>query len=197
MPPDVIDAVVLGVVEGVTEFLPISSTGHLVIANHFLDLESTVPLLDAQGAPLWSKPPSPKHPDGEPLTIKSAADAYAVIIQVGAIAAVALIYWRRMLEIARGLLGQNTAGVRLLRNIVLACIPPGIAGLLLSDFIDRHLFSIRTVAFALIFGAILMVLAERWRKHRPPPRPSVRATTSAPGRRFLSASPSASLSGPA
>lgn len=169
-PPDVIDAVVLGIVEGVTEFLPVSSTGHLVIANHFLDLESTVPLLDEQGNPLWAKRPSTRNPQGEPLTIKSAADAYAVIIQVGAIAAVALIYWRRMLEIARGLFGKNTAGVRLLRNIILACIPPGLAGLLLSDFIDAHLFSIRTVAFALIFGSILMLLAERWRKQQPPPQ---------------------------
>lgn len=175
VPPDAIDAVVLGVVEGVTEFLPISSTGHLVIANHFLDLESTAPLFDGQGAPLWHKRPSPKHPEGEPLTIKSAADAYAVIIQFGAIAAVALIYWRRLLEIASGLLGQNSAGVRLLRNIILACIPPGLAGLLLGDFIDRYLFSIRTVAFALIFGAILMVLAERWRKHKAPPPPLERS----------------------
>ncbi|EIP97533.1 putative bacitracin resistance protein [Opitutaceae bacterium TAV1] len=166
-PPDALDAIVLGIVEGVTEYLPVSSTGHLVIANHFLDLESTVPLYDGEGQMLWAKKPSPKHPEGEPLTIKAAADAYAVIIQAGAIAAVGLIYWRRLLQIARGLFGNSPDGVRLLRNIVLACIPPGLAGLLLGDFIDSHLFSIRTVAWALVAGSVLMVAAEWWRKRQP------------------------------
>ncbi len=158
------DAVVLGLVEGVTEFLPISSTGHLIIATHALRLESETPLRDASGAPLWYKPPSDRHPNGIPLTLKLAADTYIVVIQVGAIAAVALLYGSQLLGMLRGLLGQNAAGVRLLRNILLAFSPVAVAGLLLNAWIDAHLFSIGAVIAALVSGAVLMLAAERWRQ---------------------------------
>lgn len=161
------DAIILGLVEGVTEFLPISSTGHLVIANHAMNLESEEPLHDANGAPLWHKKPSEKHPEGVPLTIKLAADTYAVVIQAGAIAAVVLVFWGRLIGILQGLLGRNTAGVRLLRNIIVACIPAVALGLAFGDLIDAYLFSIKAVIVALIAGSILMMVAERWRKQQP------------------------------
>ncbi|MBL9208742.1 MAG: undecaprenyl-diphosphate phosphatase [Opitutaceae bacterium] len=158
------DAVILGLVEGVTEFLPISSTGHLIIATHSLKLESTTPLLDSKGGPLWYKAPSEKHPSGIPLTPKLAADTYIVVIQVGAIAAVALLYWGQIVGILRGLLGRNASGIRLLRNIFLAFFPVAVAGLLLNAWIDAHLFSIGAVVAALVSGAVLMFAAERWRQ---------------------------------
>ena len=158
------DAIILGLVEGVTEFLPISSTGHLIIANHALGLDAETPLHDAAGNPLWLKEPSAQHPDGVPLTLKSAADTYAVVIQVGAIAAVALIFWARFAGILRGLVGRDSAGLRLLRNIILACIPAVALGLAFNSWIDEHLFSIQAVVVALISGAVLMIAAERWRK---------------------------------
>jgi undecaprenyl-diphosphatase len=161
------DAVILGLVEGVTEFLPISSTGHLIIANHALKLESEEPLHTKDGAPIWYKEPSPKYPGGIPLTIKLAADTYAVVIQAGAIAAVVLIFWGRLVGILHGLLGRNNAGLRLLRNIVVACVPAVVLGLTVGDLIDKYLFSIEAVVVALVSGAALMMAAERWRKQQP------------------------------
>jgi undecaprenyl-diphosphatase len=166
------DAIILGLVEGVTEFLPISSTGHLIIANHALDLESGQPLQDAAGRPIWYKKPSAEHPEGVPLTIKLAADTYAVVIQAGAIAAVVLIFWGRLVGILHGLLGRNNAGLRLLRNIIIACVPAVALGLTTGDLIDKYLFSIEAVVVALLSGAVLMVAAERWRRQLPVANPS-------------------------
>lgn len=157
------DAVILGVIEGVTEFLPISSTGHLIIANTFLKLDGEAPLTDAAGQPLWYKKPSAKNPDGEPLTLKLAADTYCVVIQFGAIAAVAGLYWRQIRSILLGLVGRDAAGLRLLRNLIIAFIPAAVIGLALHDWIDKHLFSIAAVVTAQISGAVLMFAAERWR----------------------------------
>lgn len=161
------DAVILGLVEGLTEFLPISSTGHLIIASRALKLEDEKPLVDAQGNTIWYKKPSAKHPDGIPLTEKLATDTYVVVIQAGAIAAVVLIFWGRIMEILRGLVGQNTAGLRLLRNIVVACIPAAALGYTFGELIDKYLFSIEAVIVALVSGAVLMFVAERWRKQQP------------------------------
>ncbi len=160
------DAIILGLVEGVTEFLPISSTGHLIIATHALDLEGEEPLHDGAGRPIWYKKPSVKHPDGVPLTLKLAADTYTVVIQAGAIAAVVLIFWGRLMGILHGLMGRNNAGLRLLRNIMVACVPAVVIGLGAGSLIDK-LFSIQAVVVALISGAILMMAAERWRKQQP------------------------------
>lgn len=157
------DAVILGVVEGITEFLPISSTGHLIIANRFLGLEGDTPLRDAKGGPLWYKHPKDGRP-GKPMTITVAANAYAVIIQVGAILAVAVIYWQQLLAILLGLVGRNSAGVRLLRNILAAFVPTATFGFLAHEWIDEYLFSVPAVIAALVGGALLMFWAERWRK---------------------------------
>jgi undecaprenyl-diphosphatase len=158
------DAVVLGVVEGVTEFLPISSTGHLIIANQLLGLESDKPLTNAAGEPLWHKKPSEKNPAGEPLTLKLAADTYTVVIQVGAILAVVFMYWTQLVNMLIGLFGRSSSGVRLLRNVLLAFAPVAVIGFALHDLIDKYLFSIGAVIAAQIGGAFVMLWAERWRK---------------------------------
>lgn len=166
------DAIILGVVEGVTEFLPISSTGHLIIATRLLKLEAEEPLVDRDGQPLWFRKPSPKHPDGEPLTLKRAADTYNVVIQFGAIAAVALLYWSQLISMLMGLLGRDTAGLRLLINITIAFLPAAVVGLLIHDWIDRHLFSVGAVIIAQVAGALLMFYAEFWRRRRAVLRPA-------------------------
>ncbi|MDR0353920.1 MAG: undecaprenyl-diphosphate phosphatase [Opitutaceae bacterium] len=162
-------ALVLGVVEGITEFLPVSSTGHLIIASHALGLESDAPLRDAAGRTLRAGAPSARNPAGEPLTLKLASDAYTVIIQAGAIVAVMLLYWRRLRSMFAGLLGRDAAGLRLVRNISLAVFPAASVGLVLHLLkLDARLFSIEAVVVALVLGALLMFAAERWRRVRRP-----------------------------
>ncbi len=157
-------AVVLGLVEGLTEFLPVSSTGHLIIANQLMGLESDKQLTGRDGRLLWHKPPSRELPDGVPLTLKLAADTYTVVIQVGAIMAVVMLYWRQILLMLIGLMGRSSPGFRLLRNILLAFLPVAVVGLLLHGLIDKYLFSIWVVVAAQVAGALLMLWAERWRR---------------------------------
>ncbi len=163
----VTDAIILGVVEGVTEYLPISSTGHLIIANRFLGLDTATPLVGAAGEALWYRKPSTRKPQGEPLTLKLAADTYTVVIQAGAIAAVGLLYWEQFLAMFWGVLGRNPGGRQLLLHLVIAFIPAAVIGFLAHDWIDAHLFSVSAVIVAQIAGAFLMFGAERWRRQRP------------------------------
>ena len=160
------DAVILGTVEGVTEYLPVSSTGHLIIATNRLGLESKAPLAGRDGQPLWYRKPSPKHPAGVPLTTALAANTYTVIIQFGAIAAVAVLYWRQFLAMLNGLRGRDPAGLRLLRNLVIAFVPAAVLGLALSGLIEAYLFSVGWVIAAQVAGAVFILWAERYRRRR-------------------------------
>lgn len=149
--PTLLDGAILGLVEGVTEFLPVSSTGHLIIASNALGLESERPVV-VPGS-------------GETVPFKQATDAFIVMIQIGAIAAVAILYWKRVTRILAGLLGRDPGGLRLAINIVVACIPAGVLGLAAGDFIDEHLFSMPAVIAALFVGALLMFWVE-WRRKK-------------------------------
>lgn len=166
------DAIVLGVVEGVTEFLPVSSTGHLIIASRVLGLESEQPLRGSNGRPLWFRKPSAKHPGGIPLTLKLAADTYTIVIQFGAIAAVGILYWRQLVAMVLGLVGRDPAGRKLLVNLVIAFVPAAVIGLLAKDWIDDHLFSVGAVIIGLAGGAGLMFFAEHWRSRNFKSRPA-------------------------
>ncbi len=161
--PSAGDAVILGLVEGITEFLPVSSTGHLIITSHLLGLDSSVIVAHDR--------------KGRPLTFKDAADTFTVVIQVGAIAAVAMLYWSHLSRILAGLAGRDPTGLRLLRNLVLACIPPVVTALAFKGFIKTHLFSVPTVAAALLAGSGLMLYAEWWRRRAAANAP---ATASSP-----------------
>lgn len=147
------DGLVLGIVEGITEYLPISSTGHLILTNRVLGLDS-----------------QPQSPTDAP-TLKEAADAYAIVIQGGAIIAVVLLYWRRLLDIGLGVLGKNKHGFLLARNLIAAFMPAAVLGLLLDDLIEYYLFNPVSVIVALAAGSFLMFWVERRRKQQPKDEP--------------------------
>lgn len=155
------DAVVLGVIEGLTEFLPVSSTGHLIIAKDLLRLTSHEPLFDAFGDPLWYRRATSEH-GSQLLTMNLAADTFIVVIQFGAVLAVALVCWPQLRSIGLGLLGRDPAGLRLLVNVLIAFLPAAFVGLLVHDWIDANLFSVGTVIFAQVAGALLMFYTEGW-----------------------------------
>lgn len=144
---DLLQAVILGVVEGLTEFLPVSSTGHLTIAEDLLGLKVNNPTVTA----------------------------FTAVIQVGAIAAVVLFFWREIWLIAsawvRGLVRPEVRGTfehRMGWYVILGSIPVMVVGFLGKDLVTGPLRSLWVVAGGLIGWSVVMVAAERWgRQNRP------------------------------
>lgn len=137
---DVWQAIVLGLVEGITEYLPVSSTGHLILASWLLKLDG------------------PAH--------KQAIDSFNVVVQGGAILAVLGLYWPRVRQMFRGLLGKDVAGFKLLLNVAIAFLPAAITGVLLNDLIEKHLFHAGPVVAALVVGGVFMIVLDAWRNGR-------------------------------
>lgn len=130
---DLWQALVLGLVEGLTEYLPVSSTGHLLVAQRLLGIRS-----------------------GE------AANAYAIVIQAGAIVAVLGLYRRRVAQIALGLVGREPTGARIAVALLVAFLPAAAIGFAADDAIEAHLFGAWPVAVAWAAGGVLLlVLAPR------------------------------------
>jgi len=128
------DALGLGRVEGITEFLPISSTGHLIVAQRLLGL-------------------------GE----SAANNLFAIGIQMGAITAILVLYWRRLLDATHTVLRPTEGKPNLLWQIVIAAFPAALLGLIADDWIDAHLFSAKVVAGTMVVGGILLLWLERAR----------------------------------
>ena len=129
---------ILGVVEGLTEFIPVSSTGHLIVADGMLRFNEWL------GA------------DGE-----EKRQLFDIFIQLGAILAVGLIYREKLIRaVTRGVL-QPGSDRRLLVMLIISFLPAAITGLVFNKFIKEHLFSPWTVAWALIVGGVLIFIIER------------------------------------
>jgi undecaprenyl-diphosphatase len=130
-------AVLLGIVEGLTEFIPVSSTGHLILASEIFGY-------DAQ---TWK--------------------VFNVVIQLGAILAVIVQYWRTFWAVGWGLLRLEPMSLKFVRNLLIAFLPSAVIGIALKDYIDVMLGSPLVVGWALLVGGVAILMVERWAKPGP------------------------------
>jgi undecaprenyl-diphosphatase len=177
--PSIVKAILLGLVEGMTEFAPVSSTGHLIMVDD-----------------MWLK--------SDEFLGKYVANTFKVVIQLGSVLAGIVVFRERFVEMlgelfrlgrlkapsrpgAAGAIGAGEAGTanggegavpgtavsgretgRLrLSHVIVGLLPAGVLGVLLEDLIDEHLFSTATVVFGLVLGAVLMILADWFRPQKP------------------------------
>src|SRR5437764_1943062 len=135
--PILLIALILGIVEGVTEFLPVSSTGHLILATKLLGFD----------ADKWA--------------------AFNVIIQLGAILAIVVLYWRTFWAVLEGMFKGQAISWRFVRNILIAFLPSAILGFLLISRIEALLGNAVVVAWAFILGGVAILVIERLVKLTP------------------------------
>ncbi len=135
-------AVILGIVEGITEWLPVSSTGHMILVDEFLKLNVT----------------------------DEFREMFFVVIQLGAILAVVLLYFWKLIPFSReqGRIRVKKETVSMWFKIVVSCIPAAVVGILFDDVIDQLFYNWRTVALMLIvFGVLFLVIERKNRGQRP------------------------------
>jgi len=142
-------AAILGIVEGLTEYLPVSSTGHLLLAERVLSIG-----------------------DGPTVSVeqqertKEAVDAYTICIQIGAIIAVLGLYFRRIRQMLLGLVGKDTEGRQLLISVVAGFLPAAVIGLLFNKLIKSYLFGTWPVIIAWFVGGVAILVVSRWNQSR-------------------------------
>ena len=128
----ILQPVLLGIVEGLTEFLPVSSTGHLILAGALLGYDDTK----------WQ--------------------VFNIVIQLGAILAIVVLYWRTFWAVILGLAAREPASIRFIRNILLAFLPAAVIGLALHKKIEALLGRPDIVCYALIGGGFAILVVERF-----------------------------------
>ncbi|MBM7662569.1 undecaprenyl-diphosphatase [Bacillus mesophilus] len=140
----IIVAIILGIVEGLTEFAPVSSTGHMILVDD-----------------IWL--------NSKELYSEEVANTFKVVIQLGSILAVVIVLWRRFFELLplKENLNRNQEGRLGLMKVIVGLIPAIILGFLFEDYIDEYLFSMNTVLIGLVAGAILMIIADRLSSKTP------------------------------
>ncbi len=127
-------AVILGIVEGITEYLPVSSTGHLILATELMGFDQSQ----------W--------------------EVFNIAIQPGAILAIVLLYWRTFWDVAKGLFGLDKGALNFVRNLLVAFFPAVLLGLAFGDIIETMLGNARLVAWTLILGGVAILVVERFAK---------------------------------
>ena len=136
---DIVKVVLLSLVEGLTEFIPVSSTGHMIIVEQFLKLSEN----------------------------KQFVNAFEIIIQLGAILSVVVYYWTKIWPFSSKLLPQKRKEIILMWiKIIIAVLPAVVLGLLFDDVIDEHLFNPMTVSVMLVVYGILLIWLESGKKRK-------------------------------
>lgn len=140
---EILKVIFLGIVEGITEWLPISSTGHMLLVDEFLQLNAS----------------------------DSFKEMFFIIIQLGAILAVVVLYWNRMFPFqfkdkAKPVIRKDIFSLWF--KVVVACIPGAAVTILFDDYIEAHLHTPVVIAIALIFYGVAFILIENWNKTREP-----------------------------
>lgn len=133
---DIISSIIMGIVEGLTEFLPVSSTGHMIITAHLLGLS----------------------------TNQDSVKTFEVVVQLGAVMAVVVLYWKTFIGFFIVKPSDRVMPRLNLLHIFLAMLPASLAAVLFRDFIKQYLFGPSTVVYSLIAGGLLMIAAEKWHK---------------------------------
>lgn len=140
---ELIKVVILGIVEGITEWLPISSTGHMLLVDEFIHMNMT----------------------------EEFKEMFFYVIQLGAILAVVILFWKKMWPFqtrdrVKPFVNKKTFAVWV--KVVIACIPGAVVTVLFDDYIEAHLQTPTIIALALIFYGILFIVIENWNKKRTP-----------------------------
>lgn len=131
---DYVAAILLGILEGLTEFLPVSSTGHLILATELLGFDQRD----------W--------------------EVFNIAIQPAAILAIVVLYWRTFWDVAKGLFGLEKGALHFVRNLLVAFFPAVILGLAFGDIIETMLGNAVLVCWTLIIGGFAILVIERWAK---------------------------------
>jgi undecaprenyl-diphosphatase len=142
-------AAILGIVEGVTEYLPVSSTGHLLLAERILSIGA-----DPEASVVHQE------------RTKEALDAYTICIQIGAIIAVLGLYFRRIRQMVLGLVGKDAEGRQLLISVIAGFLPAAVIGLLFNQLIKSYLFGTWPVIIAWFVGGVAILVVSRWKQNR-------------------------------
>ena len=138
---EILKVIFLGIVEGITEWLPVSSTGHMILVDEFIKLNMT---------PEFMK-------------------MFFVVIQLGAIMAVVCLFWDKLFPFEfKGGFKIKEDTMSLWFKIVVACLPAAVIGLLFDDWLDEHFYNYQTVALMLIVYGILFIIVENYNKGRRP-----------------------------
>lgn len=138
---ELLKVILLGIVEGITEWLPISSTGHLILVDEFVRLQAS----------------------------GSFKEMFNVVIQLGAIMAVVVMYFHKLNPISpKKSTEEKNETLRLWLKVIVSCIPAAVLGLLFDDWMEAHLHNPVVIALMLILYGILFIVIERWNKKQTP-----------------------------